>query len=63
MEQPFEPIIGAIERAADQGRDVGRSQETVSGKLAHDVHVVVREAKSWGLRRTAEAGAAGQCDR
>ena len=48
MEEPREAIVGAIERAADEGRDMRRSQEAMPRELAHDRHVVVGEAKGGG---------------
>jgi hypothetical protein len=56
MEEPSEPVIGPIDRAADKCRDVGRSQEAVSSKLAHDNYVVVRDAEGWRFRRRRNRG-------
>ena len=60
MEQPGEAVIGAIKRAADQGRDVGRSQKAMPRELADDQHVVVGNAEGGRLRRAPEAGATGR---
>jgi hypothetical protein len=54
MEEPSEPVIGPIDRATDKCRDVGRSQQAVSSKLAHDNYVVVSDTEGWWFRRTAE---------
>src|SRR5208283_4793203 len=60
VEKAMEAIIGAVERAADQGGDVGRSQKAVSGELADDFHIVVGEAKGGRFRRTTEPRPAGR---
>jgi len=54
MEEPREAIIGAIERAADESRNVGRTQEAMPRQVAHDRHVVVGDAEGGWFRRTAE---------
>ena len=63
MKEPRQPIIGAVERAADQGGDVGRAQEAMPRQLPHDFHVVIGEAEGRRLRRTAEPRPAGRCDK
>ena len=63
MKEPGQPVIGAVERAADQGGDMGRAQEPVPRKLPYDFHVVVGEAEGRRLRRTAEPRPAGRCDK
>ena len=47
MKEPREAIIGAVERAADQGGDVGRAQEAMPRQLPHDLHVVIGETEGW----------------
>jgi hypothetical protein len=54
LEEPSETVIGPIDRATDKCRDVGRSQEAVSSKLAHDNYVVVSDMEGWWIQRTAE---------
>ena len=58
MEKAQETIVGAVERAADQGGDVGRAQEAIARQLADDDDIVVGETKGRRFRRTAEARAA-----
>ena len=54
MKELGETIVRAIERAADEGRDVGGTQEAMACKVTHDRHVVVGEAEGRRFRRTAE---------
>jgi len=63
MKEPQKAIVGAVERAADEGGDVGGFEEAVSGELAHDVHVVVGETKGGRFRRTAEPRPTGRGDK
>ncbi len=58
MEEPGQTIVGAIEGAANKRGDVGRSEEAVAGKLAHDRHVIVRQTKCGWRRRAAKPGPA-----
>ena len=60
MEEADEAIVGAIERAADKGCNVGRAQKAMAGELANDLHVVVGEAEGRRLRRTAEPRQSGR---
>jgi len=41
MEKPHEPIIGAVERAADKRSDVRRSDQSVPRNCTHDLHVII----------------------
>ena len=56
-------IVGAVERAGDQSRDVGRAQKAMPRLVAHDLNVVVGDAEGRRLWRAAEAGSAGRCGR
>ena len=59
MKEARQPIVGAVERAADQRGDVGRAQEAMARELPHDLHVVVGEAEGRRFRRTAEPRQSG----
>ena len=59
MEEARQAIVGAVERAADQGGNVGGAQEPVPRELAHDLHVVIGEAEGRRFRRTAEPRQSG----
>jgi len=63
MKEPQKAIVGAVERAADEGGDVGGFEEAVSGELAHYLYVVVSETKGGRFRRTAEPRPTGRCDK
>ena len=62
MKEPQKAVVGAVERAADERGDVRRTQEAVTRKLAHNVHVVISETEGRRLRRTAEPRPAGRGD-
>ena len=53
MKEAQKAIVGAVERTADEGGDMGGFEKTVPRKLAHDMHVV-GEAEGRRFRRTAE---------
>lgn len=55
VEEPSEPVICAIDRAAHERGDMCRSQEAISRKLADDNHVVVGYTKGWRFRGTGVA--------
>ena len=59
VKEPQKPIIGAVERAADERGDVGRPQKAAPGELTHDFDVVVSETEGRRLRRTAKPRPAG----
>ena len=63
MEELGEPIIGAVEGAADKRRDVGGSQEAMSRQVAHDNNVIIGQAECRRLRRTAEPRPADRRDK
>jgi hypothetical protein len=50
----MQAVIGAIERAADQSSDMGRSEEPVAGEQADNPDIVVGQTKVRRLRRTDE---------
>ena len=54
VKEARQPVVGAVERAADQGGDVGGAQEAMPRELAHDLHVVIGQAEGRRFRRTAE---------
>ena len=54
MEEPQQPVVGAVERAADKRCDVRRSDKPVPRDLADDLNVIIGEAKGRRFRRTAE---------
>src|SRR5258707_2059211 len=54
MEEALEPVVGAVERAADKLGDMRRSDEPMPRDLADDLHVVVGKAEGRRFRRTAE---------
>jgi hypothetical protein len=55
MKEPTKAIISAVERSANQGGDMGRSEKTVSSDLADDRYIIRSHAKRRRLSRTAEA--------
>jgi len=63
VEELGEPIIGAVEGAADKRRDVGGSQEAMSRQVAHDNNVIIGQAECRRLRRTAEPRPADRRDK
>jgi hypothetical protein len=60
MEKAAQPIIRAIERAADKRRDVGRSEESIPPDCAHNLQIAVVEPKRDRLGGSPEAGPAGK---
>jgi len=54
MEETHQTIVGAVDRAIEQRRDVSRPKEAKSCELAHDLHVIIGKAEGWRFRRTAE---------
>ena len=63
VKEPQKTVVGAVQRTADESGNMGRTQKAVPRKLAHDCHVVVREAEGWRLRRTAEPRPTGRGDK
>jgi hypothetical protein len=60
MEKAAQPIIRAVERAADKRGDVGRSEESIPPDCAHNLQIAVVEPKRYRLGGSPEAGPAGK---
>ena len=56
MEEAQQAIVGAVDRAPDQYRDVGRAKKAKPRELAHDLYVVLGKTEGRRFRRTAEPG-------
>jgi hypothetical protein len=54
VKKQAEPVVGAVERAADKRGKVRRSNEPVPRNLTDDLYIIFGETKGRWLRRTTE---------
>ena len=54
MEEAHQPVVGAVERAADQRRDVRRADQPMPRDDAHDLDIIFRKAERRWRCGTAE---------